>query len=307
MHHHIIPPVYLEKARAQLLSIADTNPTPLLTWSPGPTLEAMDKYGVACAMVSVPPVWFGDPVVARDLARACNEYGARLMADHPGRFGLLAALPLPDQDASLAEIAYAFDKLGADGVCLTTSYDGKWPGDPAFRPVMDELNRRRAVVYIHPTSPACCGSLIPDMPPSAVEFVFDSTRALLSLMVSGTLQRCPDLRCVFAHTGGPTSVLATRISLFFNRHPELLARLPASPVETFRRQHYDIANSVNPATMAAALQFAGVERLLFGTDNPFVPIAATATAFDKFDMPADQKQAINRGNALKLFPRLNAA
>ena len=309
VHHHIIPPVYIERARAQLIASADTNPAPLLNWTPGQTLEEMDKYGVATAMTSIstPGIWFGDPAAARDLARACNEYGARLGVDHPGRFGLLAALPLQDQDASLREIEYAFDTLHADGICLLTSYDGKWPGDPTFAPVMDELNRRKAVVYFHPTAPNCCGNLIPGMPPSTVEFLFDSTRALLSLMVSGTLQRCPDLRCVFAHTGGATSVLATRISAFFNRHAELKAKLPGGPMEIFRRQHYDIANSVNPATMAAALDFVGHEQLVFGSDNPFVPLSLTATSFDKFEMPAGQKQAINRGNAEKLFPRFAAA
>jgi predicted TIM-barrel fold metal-dependent hydrolase len=169
---------------------------------------------------------------------------------------------------------------------------------------MDELNRRRAVVYVHPTAPDCCASLIPGMPPSTVEFLFDSTRALLSLMVSGTLQRCPDLRCIFAHTGGATSVLAERIGKFFNRHAELKAKLPASPMEVFRGQHYDIANSVNPATMAAAVDFVGTGQLLFGSDNPFVPLSVTATSFDAFEMPDAQKQAINRGNAVKLFPRL---
>ncbi len=306
VHHHIIPPIYLEKARAQLIATADTDPAPLLNWTPATTLEEMDKHGVATAMTSIstPGIWFGDKVAARDLARACNEFGARLAVDHPGRFGLLAALPLQDQDASLAEIAYAFDVLHADGICLMTSYDGKWPGDPAFAPVMDELNRRRAVVYFHPTAPSCCANLIPGVPPSAVEFLFDSTRALLSLMASGTFKRCPDLRCIFAHTGGGTSVLATRISAFFNRHAELKAKLPGGPMEVFRRQHYDIANSVNPATMEAAFDFVGSGQLLFGSDNPFVPLSLTASAFDRFELPPGEKDAINRGNALKLFPRL---
>ena len=169
---------------------------------------------------------------------------------------------------------------------------------------MDELNRRKAVVYIHPTAPTCCVNLIPNVAPPTVEFLFDSTRALLSLMASGTMARCPDIKFIFAHTGGATSVLAMRINAFFARHPEFKDKLPGGALATLRRQHYDIANSVNPVTMAAALEFVGTGQLLFGSDNPFVPLSLTATSFDKFDMPAAQKAAINRGNALGLFPRL---
>jgi predicted TIM-barrel fold metal-dependent hydrolase len=305
VHHHIIPPIYLERARDRLIASSDTSPEPLLSWTPERTLEDMDKYGVATALTSIstPGIWFGDNQAGRDLARACNEYGAKLATDHPGRFGLLAALPLPDQEGSLREIEYAFDTLKADGICLLTSYDGKWPGDVAFRPVFEELNRRKARVYFHPTAPSCCANLIPGMPPSTTEFLFDSTRALLSMMVSGTFTACPDLRCIFAHTGGATSVLATRIAAFFARHPELKDKLPDGAMATFRRQYYDIANSVNPTTLPAGLSFVGVSQLLFGSDNPFVPLSVTANAFDKFDMAAADKAAINRGTAATLFPR----
>jgi predicted TIM-barrel fold metal-dependent hydrolase len=305
VHHHIVPPVYLERARAQLVASFDTDPQPVLGWTPQKALEEMDKYGVATALTSVstPGIWFGDARQAADLAHACNEYAARLAADHPGRFGVLAALPLPDQDASLKEIEYVFDTLKADGICLLTSYDGKWPGDPAFRPVMDELNRRKAVLYFHPTAPACCVNLVPDVAPSTVEFLFDSTRALLSMMASGTLTRCPDIKCIFAHTGGATTDIAYRINAYFARHKEMTDRLPHGAMYEIKRQHYDIANSVNPSTMAAALNLFGTGQLLFGSDNPFVPLSLTAALFDKFEMSPDQKQAINRETALKLFPR----
>lgn len=305
VHHHIIPPVLLQRDRARLIASADTSPKALLNWTPQRTLESMDRFGVATAITSIggPGVWFGGKQASRSLARASNEYAARLAADHPGRFGLFAALPLPDQEGSLREIAYAFDTLKADGVYLMTSYDGKYPGDPAFSAVFDELNRRKAVVFIHPLAPACCANVIPGMAPSTVEFLFDTTRALLSLMVNGTFTRCPDMRCIFAHTGGATSVLAMRIAAYFGRHPELKNRVPDGALAELRRQHYDIANSVNPATMAAALDFVGPGKLLFGSDDPFVPLAVTAKKFDAFPMPAAQKAAINRGNALALFPR----
>jgi len=304
VHHHFIPPVYLKRAAPELLRFVDTDHTAITSWTPETSLAQMDKFGVDTAFVCTPPVWFGKAAAARSLSRECNEAGARLMGDHKGRFGHFAALPLPDQDGSLKEIAYLFDTLHADGVCLLTSYDGKWLGDKKFAPVMDELNRRHAVVFVHPTAPDCCSHTVPDISLTTVEFLFDSTRALLSLMVSGTLKRCPNISFIFSHTGGVTSVLATRISQYFGRHPELAARLPASPLETFKLQHYDVANSMNPATFDAALDFVGPGQLLFGTDNPFVPVVATSTAFSKYPMPAERQAMIGRENALKLFPRL---
>ena len=134
-------------------------PTP--TGRPRKSIEDMDRGGVAAAVVSItnPGLWFGDAAVTRRLARACNDYGAKLVQDHPTRFGLFAAMPLPDVDATLKEIAYAYDTLKADGVGLLTSYGDTWLGNPAFRPVMEELNRRKAVVHVHPTAANCCRNL----------------------------------------------------------------------------------------------------------------------------------------------------
>src|SRR5688572_24023563 len=144
IHHHFAPPAWVTAVRGRpLLQAANT------TWTPEKSIEDMERGGVAAAMVSItnPGLWFGDAGMTRTLARACNEYGARLVRDHPGRFGLFAALPMPDPDASLAEIAYALDVLKADGVGLFTSYGDRWLGHASFRPVMEELHRRQAVVH----------------------------------------------------------------------------------------------------------------------------------------------------------------
>jgi predicted TIM-barrel fold metal-dependent hydrolase len=147
----------------------------------------MDAAGVTTAVVSItnPGIWIGDAQRAARLARECNDYSAQLANDNPGRFGFFAAIPLPDTTRSLQEIEYALDVLKADGIGLMTNYGDRWPGDPAFRAVFDELSRRRAVVYLHPTTANCCRQLMPDIPDPLVEFPHDTTRTVVSLMYSG--------------------------------------------------------------------------------------------------------------------------
>src|SRR5262245_50041013 len=156
-HHHFIPPRHLEAIVAQ----RESGRTP--AWSPEMSIGEMDKNGIATSIVSLvqPGVWIGGIENSRRLARECNEYGARMMSDHRGRFGLFAAIPLPDVQGSLREIEYAIDTLKADGIGLMTSFEDKYLGDPAFAPVYEELNRRQAIVYVHPTQPKCCTGLVP--------------------------------------------------------------------------------------------------------------------------------------------------
>ena len=213
VHHHYFPPSYLTPLEAYDRKAGLTTWPAQRDWSAARAIEAMDRAGVTTAILSIstPGVWFGDNAAARELARICNDYAARLMADYPGRFGLFAVLPLPDVDGCLRELDYAMDVLHADGVVMTTSAGDRWPGDPAFAPVFDALNRRRTVAFFHPLAPDCCGSLIPGVNGSPIEYLFDSTRAIVSLLVGGTLQRCPDIRYLFSHGGGTLPMAAGRI------------------------------------------------------------------------------------------------
>jgi predicted TIM-barrel fold metal-dependent hydrolase len=295
------------RARDRVLEISDRDHSALLNWTPARAVEEMDRTGIRSAITSLglPGVWFGGADAARSLARTCNEYAAQMVRDFPGRFGLFAALPLPDTDGSLREIAYAFDVLKADGVGLVSNYDDKWPGDPAFGPVFEELNRRKAVVFIHPASPGCCNHLMPGIPASTVEFLFDTTRAIVSLLVGGTFSRFPDIRFIFCHAGGTMPVLAARTSGFVERHKDIAARVPSGVPHELRKLYYDVANSVNPSSMAALTNLVPTSQLLFGSDFPYVPIAATANGLDHFGLSSSDLQAVSRDNAMRLFPRLN--
>lgn len=309
VHHHIIPPPYLNRERDRILAAADPSLGPrILAWKPAQAIEEMDRNGIATAITSIsnPGIWMGNVQSARSLARACNEYAAQMVRDYPGRFGIFAALPLPDPDGSLREIEYALDVLKADGFGLMTSYEDRWPGDPAYAPVFEELNRRKAVVYFHPLAPACCRGLIPDVPEAVMEFLFDTTRAITSLLFSGTFTRYPDIRFIFSHAGGAMPALAGRVEGYVRRHSELAPHLPNGVLHELKRLHFDLAVSVNPATMAALRNLVPIEQMLFGSDFPYMDIPVTAGALDRFALSPAERQAINHENAARLFPRLKA-
>lgn len=304
VHHHMLPPEYASRTRERILQITSGDPT-VLNWTPAVTIEQMEQFGVASAILSlpVPGAWHGGKENSRKLARIANEYSARLAKDHPGRFGAFAAIPLPDVEGSLREIEYAFDTLRADGVYLQTSYDDKWPGDPAFAPVFDELNRRKAIVFVHPTEPVCCAHLIPGIPSNVVEFVFDTTRAIVSFLIGGTFARCPEIRFIFCHSGGTMPVLAARISGFFQARAALASCAPNGVMFELKKLHYDVANATNPSSLAALMKLVPTSQIVWGSDFPYRQVGPTATGWDNFEAAPEIKRAVNRDNALRLFPR----
>ena len=210
VHHHFAPPAWIAEVKGRpLLQPANTR------WTPAQSIDDMDRGQTAAALVSItnPGLWFGDAAVTRRLARACNDYGASLVQRFPTRFGLLAAMPLPDVDATLEEIGYACDTLKADGIALFTSYGDRWLGHPSFKPVMAELHRRKAVVHVHPTAANCCRNLdyAPGVAPGTMEYGTDTTRAILGVTFSGDAAAFPGIRFVWSHAGGTAPFLAGRI------------------------------------------------------------------------------------------------
>jgi predicted TIM-barrel fold metal-dependent hydrolase len=277
-------------------------------WTPAMSLEAMDRNGIATTVTSISTVITrpDDPQRARALARDCNEFAARLKQDHPGRFGMFALLPLPHIDACLAEIEYAASALRCDGFKLQTSYETQWPGDPAFAPVFDELNRRKATIFFHPTVPGCCTNLLPDLNPPLIEYPFDTTRAIMSLVFGGTVTRCPDLKLIFAHGGGTVPMLAHRVANLVNMRKDLAARLPNGAIAEFQKLYFDVVSATNPPGMAALLKLTTAAKLLFGTDIPYMRAESTVTGLTGLGLGAAEIRAIECDNALRIMPALSA-
>jgi len=308
VHHHILPPDYVAEVggeRIGELILSGRVPE----WTPQTSIEAMDRNGIATAITSIsaPGLWFGDDDQAKRLCRHCNDYAAGLRAEHPNRFGVFASLPLPNVDASLEEIAYALDDLQTDGIGLLTSYGDRYPGDPAFAPVFDELNRRGAIVYFHPTN-APCSTCLPEIPAATLDFPFDTTRAVVSLLFNGTFTRCPNIRFIFSHAGGTVPFLAERIARLAVR-PEYKDKLPNGVLPELARLYYDTALSANEMAFASLLKLVAPEHVLFGSDFPFAPEAtmtATVKGLEGLGLADDILRGIERENALVLFPRLSS-
>ena len=304
-HHHIYPPKYLADADAQIRRATHVHFPRISQWTPAQSLEAMDRDGIAAAIVSISPsVWFGDIAVTRKISREWNEYAADLARDNASRFAVFATLPLPDVEASLREIEHALDTLGAVGFGLVTNYGDKWPGDPAFAPVFDELNRRKAVVYFHPTDSPAFDGILPDIPSPMIEFPFDSTRAIVSLMFGGTLARCPDIRWIFSHGGGALPMLAARIAAIAKNRKDLSARVPNGVLAELKKLYYDIAGINHPIPFNAIRELVGPSQILFGTDYPFWSPNVAVSVLDQLGVAGADRQKIERDNALGLIPKL---
>jgi 6-methylsalicylate decarboxylase len=307
IHQHFVSPSFL----ATLGAKNGVSPVPgFAAWkgySPARAVEALDRVGIATAMLSItaPGVWFGDVQEARRLAREMNEYAAaKMVGDYKGRFGLFAVLPLPDVPGSLQEVAYALDTLKADGVGVLTSYGSAWLGDASFTPLLEELNRRKAVVYTHPTDAMCCQNLIPRVANQMLEYPTDTTRTIASLIVSESATKFPDIKFIFSHAGGTITSIAGRL-LGAEMTAENLSRTPAANSRLFhlRRFYYDTAGSANPVNMNALKTLVPASQILFGTDAPFFDGAPQVAGLQTAGFTADELRGVERENAARLLGR----
>lgn len=314
VHAHYVPERYRKEAVAAGHAKPDGMPG-LPKWSAQSAIEQMDRYDIGAALLSIssPGVHFGDDSAARLLARSVNEDGARAVQDYPKRFGLFATLPLPDIDGALAEIAYAFDTLKADGVVMLTNQHGMYLGDARLDPVFAELNRRGATIFIHPTSPTCpcCNNqtqgLALPYPRPMMEFVFDTTRAVINMILSGTLDKYPRIRIIVPHAGAALPVLADRVT---GLSPALGLAKPLDTEHVFeqlRGLYYDLAGFPVPRLLSTLLQIADPKHILYGSDTPFTPDPLVGALSKKINttplLTPQMHKDFLRENALNLFPR----
>lgn len=308
LHVHYLPRAYREALLTHAGAERDRFPTP--DWNPEMHLAFNEAMHIATAMLSVssPHLNFGDDAAARVLARQANEEGAEVARKYPGRFGLLASLPLPDADGSIAEIAYALDTLQADGFTVPTNACGVYLGDPRLDPVFAALNQRRAVVVIHPTKPSRVPPNVAERAPiPMMEFLFDTTRTVTNLILNRTLRRFPDIKLVVPHAGAFLPLLADRLFAFTTYLPPQESDVPDVYAE-LRGLYYDMAGFCVPRQLSVLLGITGPENLLYGSDFPYTPqfgCQMLADMLEKTDLlSSDDRRAVYHANALKLFPRL---
>lgn len=305
VHCHYLPEFY----REALIANGHSRPDGIWgipEWSEATALEAMDRIGIDRAYLSIssPGVHFGDDAAARVLARQVNEEGARLARAHPARFGFFASTPLPDIDGALAEIAYAFDELGASGVVFETNFDGVYLGNELLEPVYAELDRRNAVLFLHPTSPAAaCTGAAPELPypRPMLEFFFDTTRSVTDMVLRGVLERYPNLRVIVPHAGATLPVLASRIDVIGAR----MVGKEEPMRKALRQSHFDVAGMPLPELLPALLSVADPTHLHYGSDSPFTPLPEVEAWSHKLadlpDLGAGQFAKALRANTEALF------
>jgi 6-methylsalicylate decarboxylase len=305
VHFHLIPPFYSDAVYA-----AGRGPAigKYPDWTPALALDVMDAHGVEVALTSLaqPGVGFGTQENAQRLARRCNEYAAELVARWPRRFGAFATVPMWSTQGALDEIAHCLDALTFEGVSMFASYGDKFLGDPSFDPVLEMLNERAAVVFVHPGLHPSSQGLALAWPGFVMEYLFDTTRAVVNLVFSGAIERFPRVRFILPHAGGLVPYFAWRLSV----SPMIDQRLPQLSRDQIYAglAHFWYDNALAPGeqTFGALDHVARPERIVFGTDYPFANprvIAEAVRTHESGFLPDARCAAIDRGNALALFPK----
>jgi 6-methylsalicylate decarboxylase len=308
-HHHFYPPAYL-KRQMEWEGARKIPPfAGVPDWTPSRAVEQMDKSGVTTAVLSLastPGLWFDDGAeAASKTALMCQDYAAEMRKDYPGRFGVFAPLSMMNIDATLREVEHAFDVVKADGINLQTNYGDKWLGNAVYKPVLEELNRRKAVVYVHPLVAACCNQLSVGTFPAVIEVPHDTTRTVTSLLLSGSFARYRDIKWLFSHAGGTIPMMAGRIDSFYGVRPNLKEFAPDGIQGELRRLYYDTANATSAPTMAALMKLVPASQITYGSDYPYFPLDQIAN-LRQLGLTQEQLQDIGSGNAMKLIPSLKS-
>ena len=326
VHHHFTPPAYLQFLKAHnqggggVPGGRGALTSAYAGWTLAEDLEDMDRSGTATAILSIttPGFYFAEKEEARKIVRECNEFAAKLRSEHAGRFGSFAALPATDPEGSLREIEYALDTLKADGIGLFSNYGDIWLGDEKLKPLHEELNRRKAVVYVHPIEGNCCRNIVKDVTDTVVEYGADTTRTIASLVFSGTTTRYPDITWIFSHAGGMMPfvierfVAGTVVEIVPGTKTKGQGNLPPAKVPKgvlyeLRKMYYDTAQATNPIAMGALRKVVPVSQIVYGTDYWYRSAQETALGLTSNGVfTKDELEAVNRGNAMRILPRYRA-
>jgi len=283
-----------------------------LQWSKEAAISFMDDAGIDVAVLSLstPGVHLGDNGKARSLARRCNEFAAELMRARPDRFGSFAGIPLPDVDGSLEELSHAYDVLGLDGVVLFTNTNGVYLGDAALEPFFEELERRRAVVYVHPNPSPDATAHALGLPDNLIDFTTDTNRAVAQMHYSGRFARTPNVKYIFSHAGGSIPYLAARFAIIDEMGFIPGGEQRGTAAEMFRRIYWDTALSGSDPVLRMLRDIAGIEQVLFGTDFPYLrrdlAVKSKQRILESAALNDSERRAILGGNAARLFPRLDS-
>ncbi len=318
VHHHFTSAGWFEELEAVNLV-----PNARIGWTPDSSIEAMDSTGTATALISTgqaggafTPDRLRQRGVSqaqgaetiRRLAREGNEYGTQMVADYPGRFILMASMPMPDVDNSLLELEYAIDTLGAGGAFLATSNGDQYIGEPQFTPLLEELNRRSLTVYTHPTDAACCINIVKNMRPNTIEYGTDTTRMIMSLIVNDVPTRFPNINWIFSHAGGTMPFLVQRI-VGHRGDLDTYLRQPTEPgsrLEQLRGFYYDCAATANGVAMGSLRQVVGIDQMVFGTDFPYSNMTNDVNGLvDAGLFDTGEFEQLYRGNIERIFPQLS--
>jgi len=307
VHHHILPDFFWRATNDAHGPVGGFAPPP---WSKEAALSYLDdaEIDLAITSISTPGVHMGDDAAARDLARRVNEFSAELIQGHPDRFGGYAALPLPDVDGALRALEYGLDILKLDGVVLFSNARGVYLGDPRFRPLFDELERRAAVVFVHPTASPDSAVRSLGLPDTLIDFTADTTRAVAQLHYGNTFARTPNVKYIFSHAGGTIPYLATRFSIVDEMNIIPGGEQRGSAADMLRRLYWDTALSWRPPILRMLRSEVGLGQVLFGSDYPYLrrdlAVACRHEVETSAEFDSEESRAVLADNALKLFPRL---
>jgi predicted TIM-barrel fold metal-dependent hydrolase len=307
-HHHMLPEFFFNATNEKGNPVGGLEPQ---AWSIEKSLAFMDEMGIDIAITSTtsPGIQLSDRLASKKLARKCNDFASLLVSKNPQRFGALASLPIPNIDDALEELSYSLDVLKLDGVVLFTNSQGIYLGDQRMKPLFHELQRRKTTVFIHPNASPDPTAHQLGLTDNLIDFPGDTTRAIAQLHYGGTFAETPDVNYVFSHAGGTAPYLAGRFAIVDEMKIMGDSSVTGTAAETFRRLYWDTALAWSDPVISHLRHIAGMDKVVFGTDFPYVrnDLAAKGKVRLKSnpDLSAEEKVKIFESNALKLFPRFD--